>query len=108
LDVLPPKGTVNVYGGLAGRVKNVDPLALIYQEKKLKGFFLKAWLTQGGTISSLYRIITTSRKVNSGLKQGGWSSSQFKDTTLENAQADIVKLLDSSITGQKLRIRFDL
>jgi NADPH2:quinone reductase len=108
LDVLPKKGTVNVYGGLAGRVENVDPMALIYHEKKLKGFFLKAWLQHGGTLPSLYRLMTTKSKVNSGLKQGGWSSSQFKDTTLENAQADIVELLDSSITGQKLRIRFDL
>jgi NADPH2:quinone reductase len=107
LDILPPKGTVNVYGALAGKVENVDPLALIYQEKKLKGFFLKAWLQHGGTLPSLYRMMTTKSKVNSGLKQGGWSSSQFKDTTLENAQTDIVKLLDSSITGQKLRIRFD-
>jgi NADPH2:quinone reductase len=108
LDVLPPKSTVNVYGGLAGRVENVDPMALIYHEKKIKGFFLKAWLKQGGTLNMLYRMMTAKSKVNSGLKQGGWSSSQFKDTTLENAQTDIVKLLDSSITGQKLRIRFDL
>jgi NADPH2:quinone reductase len=107
LDVLPPKGTVNVYGALAGRVENVDPMALIYQEKKLKGFFLKTWLMQGGTLSMLFRLMSASRKVNSGLKQGGWSSSQFKDTTMENAQADIVKALDSSITGQKLRIRFN-
>jgi NADPH2:quinone reductase len=108
LDVLPPKGIVNVYGALAGRVENVDPMALIYHEKKLKGFYLKTWLMQGGTLSMLFRLMSASRKVNSGLKQGGWSSSQFKDTTLENAQADIVKLLDGSITGQKPRIRFDL
>jgi NADPH2:quinone reductase len=107
LDVLPPKGTVNVYGGLAGRVANVDPLALIYHEKKLKGFYLSAWIQHGGTLSMLYRLLTTKSKVNSGLKQGGWSSTQFKDTKMESAQADIVKLLDSSITGQKLRIRFD-
>jgi hypothetical protein len=52
-------------------------------------------------------MMTGSSKVNSGLKQGGWSSSQFKDTTLENDQADIVKLLERSIIGQKLRIRLD-
>jgi NADPH2:quinone reductase len=107
LDVLPPKGSVYVYGGLAGRVENVDPLALIYQEKKLKGFLLPSWLKQGGTLSMLFRMLSASRKVNSGLKQGGWCSTQFKDTTLEKAQADIVKLLDSSITGQKLRIRLE-
>jgi NADPH2:quinone reductase len=107
LDVLPPKGTVNVYGGLAGKVENVDPMMLIYKEKKLKGFFLKSWIKHGGTLSILYRMMSAGRKVNSGLKQGGWSSSQFKDTTMENAQADIVKALDSSITGQKLRVRFN-
>jgi NADPH2:quinone reductase len=107
LDALPPKGTVYVYGGLAGKVENVDPMALIYKEKKLKGFYLKSWIQQGGTLSMLFRMMSASRKVNSGLKQGGWSSSQFKDTTMENAQADIVKALDSSITGQKLRIRFN-
>jgi NADPH2:quinone reductase len=107
LDVLPHKGTVNVYGGLAGKVENVDPMALIYHEKKLKGFYLRTWIKQGGTLSMLFRMMSASRKVNSGLKQGGWSSSQFKDTTMENAQADIVKALDSSITGQKLRIRFN-
>jgi NADPH2:quinone reductase len=108
LDVLPPKGIVNVYGALAGKAENVDPMALIYHEKKLKGFFLKTWLMQGGTLNMLFRLMSATRKVNSGLKQGGWSSSQFKDTTLENAHADLVKLLDSSSTGQKLRIRFDL
>jgi NADPH2:quinone reductase len=107
LDLLPPKGTVNVYGALAGRVENVDVMALTYQEKKLQGFYLGSWLMQGGAVSTVFRLMSASRKVNSGLKQGGWSSSQFKDTTMENAQADIVKALDSSITGQKLRIRFN-
>ena len=107
LDVLPKKGTVYVYGGLAGRVENVDPLSLIYHEKKVKGFFLSTWIQQGGMLSMMYRMMTATQKVTSGLEQGGWSSSQFKDTTLENAQADIAKLLQSSITGLKLRIRLD-
>jgi NADPH2:quinone reductase len=106
LDLLPPKGTVNVYGALAGRVENVDVMALTYQEKKLQGFYLGSWLMQGGTLSALFRLMSASRKVNSGLKQGGWSSSRFKDTTMETAQTDIVKLLDGGTTGQKLRIRF--
>jgi hypothetical protein len=109
LDVLPPKGSVYVYSGLTGRVENVDPMALIYHEQKLKGYFLnERWIRQGGTLRMLPRITTASRKVNGGLKRGGWSSSQFKDTTLENAQADFVKLRDSGITGHKLRIRLDL
>lgn len=107
LDVIPKKGTVYVYGGLAGKVENIDPLALIYHEKKVKGFLLNLWISQGGPLFMLPRMIKASRKVNSGLKEGGWSSTQFKDTTLENAQSDISTLLESSITGQKLRIRLD-
>lgn len=107
LDVVPKKGTVFVYGGLAGRVENVDPLALIYHEKKLTGFYLSSWIKQGGILSTMYRSMSANRKVNNGLKQGGWSCSQFTDTTMENAQQDLVKVLNSSSTGQKLRIRFD-
>ena len=43
-----------------------------------------------------------------GLGADGWSSTQFEDTTLEKAHDAIVGLLGSSITGKKLRIRFDL
>lgn len=107
LKLLPKKGSVYVYGGLAGKVSNVDPMDMIYHEKKLKGFFLSSWIQQGSLMSKIFRMVMASRKVNEGLKDGGWSSSQFLDTSLESAHADIVKLLDSSITGKKLRIRFD-
>ena len=53
------------------------------------------------------RMLMASKKVNAGLSNG-WSSTQFKDTTLENAQADLVQLLEGSATGQKLRIQFDV
>jgi NADPH:quinone reductase-like Zn-dependent oxidoreductase len=107
LDALPKKGTVYVYGGLAGKVGNIDPMALIYHGKKVKGFFLSNWIAQGGTLGTVPRMMKAGANVNSGLNQGGWSSTQFKDTTLENAQGDISTLLNGSITGQKLRIRLD-
>ena len=54
------------------------------------------------------RMLKASNKVNAGLKgPDGWSSTQFEDTTLEKAHDSIVGLLGSSITGKKLRIRFD-
>lgn len=107
MDALPKRGTVYVYGGLSGRVENVDPMALIYHEKKIKGFLLTNWIKQGGMLSMGPRMYAASGKVNAGLKEGGWSASQFEDTTLDKAHADIVKLIDGSSTGQKLRIRFD-
>jgi len=106
LDLMPKNATVFVYGGLSGLVQGINPLDLIYNEKKFKGFFLSSWIKSGGMLKSLYRLNGAGSKVNSGLQAGGWSSSQFKDTTLEDAHDDIVKLLNSSITGVKLRIRF--
>ncbi|KAL3800851.1 hypothetical protein HJC23_001688 [Cyclotella cryptica] len=38
LEVLPPGGTVYLYGGLAGRAGNINPSDLIYQRKQLKSF----------------------------------------------------------------------
>jgi NADPH:quinone reductase-like Zn-dependent oxidoreductase len=106
LDLMPVKGTVYVYGGLAGKVENVNPMALIYHEKKLKGFFLTAWIQHGGMLATIPRMMMAGHKVNTGLS-GGWSSSKFKDTSLENVQSDIVQMLNSSVTGQKLRVRLD-
>jgi hypothetical protein len=68
---------------------------------------LSNWIAQGGTLGTVPRMMKAGANVNSGLNQGGWSSTQFKDTTLENAQGDISTLLNGSITGQKLRIRLD-
>lgn len=105
LECLPNHGTVYVYGGLAGNASNISPMDLIYRCKKIKGFFLTSWIMAGGTISMVLRMRSASSKVNSGLKDG-WSSSTFEDTTMEAAHGDLIKLLGSSITGKKLRIRF--
>lgn len=106
LDVLPPKGAVYTYGGLAGRCGNIDPIDLIYREKRLRGFFLTNWVKEGGPLSTIPRMMSAGAKVNAGLKAPGWSSSQFQDTTPERVQEDIVALLGGSATGKKLRIRF--
>jgi NADPH:quinone reductase len=108
MEVLPEGGTVYVYGGLAGKVQEIDPIDLIYKKKKLKGFFLTNWVTgDGNMLKSVYRMIPTGKKVNCGLKDGGWSSTQFKDTTMENVQKDLVELMKNGATGQKLRVRLD-
>lgn len=108
LSMLPNKGTLFVYGTLGGDISGINPIDLIYRQKQVKGFFLSDWLSYGGnTIMSVPRIVWAAKKVSAGL-QGGWSSSQFKDTTLEKAKDDTVQLKDSTSTGQKLRIRFDV
>ena len=107
LDVLPSGGTLYTYGALGGLASNINAMHLIYRQKKMKGFYLPAWIREGGIFSMVPRMLAASGKVNSGLKAPGWSSSTFMDTTLDKAHEDIVKLLGSSITGKKLRLRFD-
>ncbi|KAL3790911.1 hypothetical protein ACHAWO_010908 [Cyclotella atomus] len=108
LDCMPQKGTVYLYGNLAGRASNINPADLIYRKKQLKSFYLMSWINNGGTIQMARRMMAAGSVVNSGLKSpDGWSCSQFEDTTMEKAPDEIVKLLGSSVTGKKLRIRFD-
>lgn len=109
LEVLPKKGTLFIYGGLGGLAGGIDPKQLIYEEKQVKGFFLTPWVSYGGNmLMSVPRMLMAGKKVNTGLASGGWSSTQFKDTTIEKAQSDLVEQLEGSATGQKLRIRFDV
>lgn len=108
MDCMPNKGTVYLYGGLAGSVSGINPLDLIYRKKQLKSFYLTSWIQCGGLMKMAPRMMSAGKIVNSGLKSpDGWCCSQFQDTTMENAHAEIVQLLGSSITGKKLRIRFD-
>lgn len=105
LSLMPPKGTVYVYGGLAGKVGNIDPMDLIYKEKQVKGFIVKQWVEKGGILMTVPRMMSAAHKVNPGLRQGGWSSSQFQDTTFATVQEDLAKALEKGVTGLKLRVR---
>jgi len=107
LAALPPAGTLYVYGGLAGDCSGINASDLIYKQKQIKGFFLMAWIQHGGMLMTVPRMMAAGRKVNAGLGKGGWSSSQFKDVTLDKMQDELVKQLEGSATGSKLRIRFD-
>ena len=108
VKALPPKGTVYVYGGVSEQnAGNIDPMQLIYFRKEVKGYEVRSWVTRGGSLSTYYRMKMASRKVNPGLMKDGWCSSQFKDVTLDKVQEEISNLLESSITGQKLRVRLD-
>lgn len=108
MDVMPAKGIVHLYGGLAGKAGGINPSDLIYRKKQLKSFFLTSWIQSGGSVKMIPRMMSAGKTVNAGLKgPDGWCCSQFEDVTMGTAHEEIVKLLGSSITGKKLRIRFD-
>jgi hypothetical protein len=107
LGLMPKRSTVFVYGVLAGHTGNINSLDLIYRKMQVKGLHVTSWIENGGPLWTIPRLYKTGAKVNAGLHNGGWSSSQFYDTTMENAFDDIVALIDGSVTGKKIRIRFD-
>jgi len=106
LTLLPKGGTCYVYGALAGKVSQIDPMDLIYKQKHLKGFYLVEWIQAGGILATLPRIRHATSLVMEGLKDG-WSASQFQDTTLEKMHYDLLELMSSGATGKKLRVRLE-
>lgn len=113
LNLLPYGGSLYVYGGLAGKVGNVDPMDLIYLRKKMNGFLLPRWLQPKGDITttlftSLPRLRAAGAIVNEGLAPGGWCATEFKDVALEDAFSTFLKMQKKGgFTGNKLRVRFD-
>lgn len=105
LDVLPYGGTCFTYGGLEGYINKVNPRRLIYEKKSMKGFYLKDWIFKGGQEQMMPRMVSATKEVASGLN-GGWSSSQFTDTTIETFRDDFVSHVMGRKTSQKLRLRF--
>lgn len=108
VGLLPDRSSTFVYGGLSGKpVSNIGPRDLIYGKKKVQGWYLTDWLMAGGGLKTLMRIKAATKVVNPGLKSGGWASSKFVDCTMEEMWPKYLAMAKSgSVTGQKLRIRF--
>lgn len=104
LSMLPPGGSVWVYGRLAPEpVGQVQPLDLIYRGKKLQGWLLTAWLMKGGPLRALVRSIRTSAKVGKYLTSV--FASDFQDTSLKDMHASYCALQERGRTGAKMRVR---
>lgn len=104
LTMLPPGGTVWVYGRLAPEpVGNIQPLDLIYRGKKIQGFMLTNWLFKGGRLKGLFRSMRAASKVRKFLKD--IFSCTFKDTDMEAMHAHYCTLMAGGATGNKMRVR---
>jgi NADPH:quinone reductase len=110
LDALPPKGTLFVYGRLSNEgCSGIQPLDLIYRQKKLEGFYLGSWIKAGGPLAMLQRIRAATALVHAGLQdENGWAASQFADCSVDDMWTNFVKMWkENGFTNKKLRIRFD-
>ena len=54
MEALPPGGEVMVYGGLSEESAIVNPGKLIFEKKKLSGFWLSEWITHQSLIKMLF------------------------------------------------------
>jgi NADPH:quinone reductase-like Zn-dependent oxidoreductase len=53
LGAMPPEGRVVVYGGLAGELISVNPGELIFNQRRVEGFYLARWISHQNQLSLL-------------------------------------------------------
>lgn len=101
LSMLPPEGVIYNYGGLSGKpIGNIKTVELCYDMKRMEGWYLKTWLTEGGTLSTIMRIRRCFKVSMPGLGQGGWAETAFQNVSIE----DMWHALSVKKSNDKLRI----
>lgn len=103
MSLLPPGGTVWVYGRLAGKLEQIDPIDFIYRNKKLEGFLLTTWLFGNNWIQGLLRWRRQTGLMKSNLKT--IFATEFQDTTLPEMLMVYCAHKASGATGAKIRVR---
>jgi NADPH:quinone reductase-like Zn-dependent oxidoreductase len=53
LNALPPEGRVVVYGGLSGEAISIDSGDLIFNQRRVEGFYLARWVTHQNPLAVL-------------------------------------------------------
>jgi NADPH:quinone reductase-like Zn-dependent oxidoreductase len=53
LEAMPPEARVVVYGGLAGELISVNPGELIFNQRRVEGFYLARWISHQNRLSLL-------------------------------------------------------
>src|SRR5579859_2740495 len=51
LRALPPRSRIVIYGGLSLQAAMADPSSLIFERKRMEGFWLSGWLRQKSTLA---------------------------------------------------------
>jgi NADPH:quinone reductase-like Zn-dependent oxidoreductase len=53
LEAMPPEARVVVYGGLAGQLISVNPGELIFNQRRVEGFYLARWISHQNQLALL-------------------------------------------------------
>ena len=92
-------GEVIVYGGLSEKPSKVHPGKLIFESKKVSGFWLSEWIAR----QHILKLLGVFNKIQKYLS-GTYSSSISKRASLENA-VDAIKTYRENMTSGKVIVK---
>jgi NADPH:quinone reductase-like Zn-dependent oxidoreductase len=96
LRAMPPKSECFVYGGLSMEGCLIDPRSLIFERKRVRGFWLSDWMRRTGALKKF----SASRSVQKLLKDEFRTEIRAR-LPLEQA-AEGVRLYEREMTGGKI------
>ena len=99
LSAMPPKSTVYVYGALSERpCGNIDPVGLLFHEKKVEGFYLATWLRN----RSRLKIFGLARKLQKMFIEGRIETRIQRRLSLDEAVDGLKQYVNHMTDGKVL------
>ncbi|UCF69031.1 MAG: zinc-binding dehydrogenase [Acidobacteriota bacterium] len=99
VDAMRPRAHVVVYGALSEQpCSGIDPIAVIFRDKRVQGFYLGAWLQKVGFLRRL-RILSQVRRL---IASGHLETVVQRQVGLESAVEALLEYLDRPTDGKIL------
>ena len=96
-EAIPAGGEVMVYGGLSEKPIVVNPRELIFEKKKISGFWLSEWITH----QSIVKMLFTFKKIQKHISEKH-QTSIHKRVSLEGAVDGISAYMENMTAGKVL------
>ena len=97
IEALPVSSEVMVYGGLSEQPCKTHPGKLIFEKKKLSGFWASEWINQ----QNIVNLLMTFNKIQKYISSGNHTTIH-KRVSLENAVDGISTYLEKMTLGKVL------
>ena len=97
IEALPPGGEVMIYGGLSEEPAAIHPGKMIFEKKKVSGFWLSDWITHQPTL----KLLRTFNKIQKVISHGHHTK-VHKKVALKDAQSGINDYLKNMTAGKVL------
>lgn len=99
INAMPPSSTVFVYGALSEEwCAEIDPIAIIFENKTVTGFYLGTWLRRCGALG----ILRAAGRVQRMLIDGCIKTTPQRQVTLDEAVEGLQQYVDHMTDGKVL------